>query len=138
MRPDAPHEADKPVPVLLRELGDEIGMLVRQELALARAEMVEKSRPAMASAGMFGAGALFGLGAFAAMTACIIAALALVVPLWAGALVVAVLYGIVAGVLAITGKKTLQEAAPIVPQQAAESVKEDVEWAKTRAKSGMR
>jgi hypothetical protein len=119
-------------------MGDEIATLVRQEMALARAEMVEKARPAVASAGMFGAGALLGLGAFGAMTACLIAALALVVPLWLSALIVAVAYGIIAAVMAVTGKKTLQQATPLTPEQTVESVKEDVEWAKTRAKSGMR
>jgi VIT1/CCC1 family predicted Fe2+/Mn2+ transporter len=122
----------------MRELGDEIAMLIRQELALAKAEMAEKSRPAVASAGMFGAGALLGLVAFGAITAAIIAALALVMPVWLAALIVSVVYGAVAGVMAMTGKKTLQEAGPLVPEQTAQSVKEDIEWAKTRARSGMR
>jgi hypothetical protein len=138
MRPDAPHEADKPIAVLVRELGEEIGTLVHQELQLARAELAEKSKPAVASVGMFGGGALFGLGAFGAITACVIAALALVIPLWLSALIVAIVYGAVAGVMALTGKKTLERATPLVPEQTAQSVKEDIEWAKTRAKSGVR
>lgn len=138
MRADAPREADKSVPELLRELGDELATLVRQEMALAKAELAEKSRPVAASAGMFGGGALLGLGAFGAITTAFIAALALAMPLWLAALIVAVVYGIVAGVMAMTGKKTLQHAAPLVPEQTAQSVKEDIEWAKTRAKSGMR
>jgi VIT1/CCC1 family predicted Fe2+/Mn2+ transporter len=138
MRPDAPREADKSVPELMRELGDEIATLVRQEIALAKAELAQKSRPAVASAGMFGTGALLGLGAFGAITTALIAALALVMPVWLAALIVAVVYGIVAGVLAMTGKKTLETAGPLVPEQTAESVKEDIAWAATRAKSGMR
>ena len=138
MRPDAPREADRPIGELLRELGDEISTLVRQEIALAKVELSEKAKPAVASAGMFGGTALFALGAFGALTAFLIALIALATPLWAAALIVAVVYGIVAGVLAMTGKKKLQEAAPLVPEQTAQTVKEDIEWAKTRAKSGAR
>jgi len=138
MRPDAPREADRPIGELLRELGDEISTLVRAEIALAKAELAEKMKPAAASAGMFGGTALFGLGAFGAGTAFLIALIALALPVWAAALIVTVVYGVVALVLALTGKKKLQEAAPLVPEQTAQSVKEDIEWAKTRMKSGAR
>jgi uncharacterized membrane protein YqjE len=138
MQPDAPREADRPIPVLLRELGDEIATLVRQEFELAKVEIAEKAKPAAVSVGMFGGTALFALGAFGALTAFLILALSLVVYPWAAALIVTVLYGIVAGVLAMTGKKKMQEAAPLVPEQTAQTVKEDIEWAKTRAKSGAR
>jgi len=138
MQADAPSGADRPIGELLRELGDEISTLVRQELALARAEITEKSKPAVASAGMFGGTALFGLGAFGALTATLIAALALALPVWIAALIVTIVYGAIAGVLAMTGKKKLQEATPLIPEQTAETVKEDIEWAKIRAKSGAR
>lgn len=123
------------IPDLLRELSNETATLVRQELELAKAELTEKSRPAIASAGMFGATAVLGLGAFGALTAALIALLALAVEVWIAALIVAVVYGIAAFVLAQAGKKKLQEVAPLVPEQAAQSVREDIEWAKTRAKS---
>ncbi len=138
MRPDAPREADRPIGDLLRELGDEISTLVRQEIALAKVEIAEKTKPAIASAGMFGGTALLSLGAFGALTAFLIALGATWMPVWASALIVTVVYGIVAFVLAQTGKKKLHEAAPLVPEQTAQTVKEDIEWAKTRAKSGAR
>jgi uncharacterized membrane protein YqjE len=138
MRPDAPREADRPIGELLKELGDEISTLVRQEIALAKVEIAEKTKPAVASAGMFGGTALLGLGAFGALTAFLIALIAMWVPVWASALIVTVVYGAVAFVLAQTGKKKLHEAAPLVPEQTAQTVKEDIEWAKTRAKSGAR
>ena len=138
MRPDAPREADRPIGDLLRELGDEISTLVRQEIALAKVEITEKTKPAVASAGMFGGTALLGLGAFGALTTFLIALIALWLPVWASALIVTAVYGIAAFVLAQTGKKKLKEAAPLVPEHTAQSVKEDIEWAKTRAKSGAR
>jgi hypothetical protein len=115
MQPDAPREADKPFPALLRELGDEIGTLVRQEIALAKVELTEKLKPAEAAG---------------------IAALG--VQVWLSALIVTIVYGVVAFVLAQTGKKKMQDATPLVPEQTAQTVKEDIEWAKTRAKSGVR
>jgi uncharacterized membrane protein YqjE len=138
MRPDAPREADRPIGDLLRELGDEIATLVRQEIALAKVEIGEKTKPVVASAGMFGGTALLALGAFGALTTFLIALIALWIPVWASALIVTVMYGVVAFVLAQTGKKKLHEAAPLVPEQTAQTVKEDIEWAKTRAKSGAR
>ncbi len=139
MQPDAPREADKPFPALLRELGDEIGTLVRQEIALAKVELSEKLKPAEAAAGMFSGTVVLALGAFGALTTFLIAGIAaLGLPVWAAALIVTVVYGIVAFVLAQTGKKKMKEAAPLVPEQTAQTVKEDIEWAKTRAKSGAR
>jgi len=138
MRSDAPAEAAKSVPELLRDLGDEMAQLVRAEIALAKAELLEKSKPAAASAGMFGTGAVLGLGAFGAFTTFLIAVLALAMPVWLSALLVAIVYGAVAGVLAVTAKKKLQEAVPLVPEQTAQTVKEDIEWVKTRAQSGLR
>jgi uncharacterized membrane protein YqjE len=129
---------DRSTAELLKRLSDETTTLVKQEVELAKAELQEKGKRAGVGAGMFGGAGLFGVGAFAALTACVIAALDLAMPLWLAALIVAVVYAAVAGVLALTGKKKVKEATPPVPEQARESVKEDVEWAKTRARSGRR
>jgi uncharacterized membrane protein YqjE len=136
MRSDEPFEANKPFPVLLRELAEQITTLVRQEFALAKSELAEKGRRAAPAAGLLSAGALLGLGAFGALTTCIIAALARALQLWAAALIVAVVYAIIAFVLVQTAKNKLEGAMPLVPEQTAQTVKEDVEWAKTRARSG--
>jgi uncharacterized membrane protein YqjE len=138
MKSDEPFEANKPFPVLLRELAEQIATLVRQEFALAKVELAEKGRRAAPAAGILGASALLGLGAFGALTTCIIAALALALQLWAAALIVSVVYAIIAFVLVQNAKKKFQSATPLVPEQTAQTVKEDVEWAKTRARSGAR
>jgi uncharacterized membrane protein YqjE len=127
---------DRPTGELLRRLSDETTTLVKQEVELAKAELQEKGKQAGVGAGMFGGAGLFGVGAFAALTTCVIAALESAMPLWLAALIVTVVYAAVAGVLALRGKRKVTEAAPPLPEQAKESVKEDVEWAKTRAKSG--
>ena len=127
---------DQPTGNLLKELSDQTTTLVRQEIELAKAELGEKGKKAGIGAGMFGGAGLFGVFAFAALTTCMIAALESALSLWLAALIVAVVYAAIAGVLALQGRNKVQEAAPPVPEQATESVKEDVQWAKTRAQSG--
>src|SRR3954453_4197328 len=121
---------DLPVGELLRRLSDEATTLVRKEIELAKAELTEKGRKAGAGAGMFGAAAVIGLGAFGALTACLILALDGAMPAWLAALIVAVVYAGIAGVLALRGKRQTEQAVPPTPEQAIESTKEDVEWAK--------
>lgn len=127
---------DRPTGELLRDLSDHTTTLVKQEMELAKAELQEKGKQAGLGAGMFGGAGLFGLGAFAALTACMIAALDQVMEIWLAALVVAVAYAVIASVLAVTGKQKVKQAVPPVPEQAKDSVKEDMEWAKTQARSG--
>lgn len=127
---------DRPTTDLLRELADQTTTLVRQEIDLAKAELTEKGKRAGAGAGMFGGAGLIGTLALAALTTAIVAALDTAMPLWLAALIVAAVYGAIAGVLALTGKRQIDEAAPAAPEQTIDSVKEDVQWAKTRARSG--
>jgi uncharacterized membrane protein YqjE len=127
---------DRSTADLLRDLSDQTTTLVRKEIELAKVELTAKGKTAATGAGMFGGAGLFGVFAFAALTTCIIAALATVLPTWLAALIVAAVYGGIAAVLALRGKTKVQQATPPVPEQAVDSTKEDVEWVKTRAKSG--
>jgi uncharacterized membrane protein YqjE len=127
---------ERPTGDLLKELSDQTTTLVKQEIELAKAELEEKGKKAGLGAGMFGGAGLFGVFALAALTTCIIAVLESPLSLWLAALVVAVVYAAVAGVLALQGRNKVKEAGPPVPEQTTESVKEDVQWAKTRAQSG--
>jgi uncharacterized membrane protein YqjE len=126
---------ERPIGELLKQLSQETTTLVRQELDLAKAEMAQKGKQAGVGAGMFGgagASALLGLGA---LTAAAIAALDTAMALWLAALIVALVWLAAAGVLALQGRNKVQEAVPPMPEQTQQSVKEDVEWAKTQARS---
>jgi Putative Actinobacterial Holin-X, holin superfamily III len=127
--------ADQPVGELVKQLSEQTSALARKEVELAKAELSEKGRAAGIGAGMFGGAGLFGLFALAALTAAFILALAIVLDAWLAALIVAAAYGAVAGVLALVGKQRVDEATPPAPEQAIESVKEDVQWTKQRAKA---
>ena len=128
--------AERSTADLMRDLSNQTTALVRKEVELAKVELEAKGRTAAAGAGMFGGAGLFGLFAFAALTACLILALATFLEPWIAALIVAVVYGAVAGILALRGKDRVQAASPPVPERAVDSTKEDLEWVKTRAKSG--
>jgi len=126
---------ERPLGELLRMLSQETTTLVKQELELAKAEVQQKGKQAGVGAGFLGGAGVAGLLALGALTACLILALANVMPDWLAALIVAALWGIVAAVLALRGRDKVKEAAPPVPEQTAETIKEDVEWAKTRMRS---
>ncbi len=127
---------DRPTGELLSRLSQQTTDLVRQEIELAKAELTAKGKRAGVGASMFGGAGLFGVFAFAALTTAIIAALQLAMPVWVAALIVAVVYGIVAAVLAQRGKQKVQDVGAPMPEQTKDSVKEDVQWAKTRMRSG--
>lgn len=128
---------ERPFGELLRELADEIATLVRQEIRLARVELVEQLRNAMPAAALFGATMLFGLGACAALTTCLIALLALAMPVWLAAFMVAIAYAIIALVALQRARDEWQARGPLLPETTA-TIKEDIAWAKTRPRSGER
>ncbi|MEP6954151.1 MAG: phage holin family protein [Solirubrobacteraceae bacterium] len=135
---DGPALKERSIGELLQQLSQETTTLVRQELELARAELTEKGKEAGKGAGMFGGAGVMALLAAGALTTCIIAALDTAMALWLAALIVAVVYGAIAGVLALQGRDRVKRATPPVPEQTIDSTKEDVAWAKTRARSGSR
>ena len=126
---------DRSLGELLKQLSQETTRLVHQELELAKAELTQKGKQAGAGAGLFGGAGALGLAALGALTACFILALNAIMPAWLAALLVAVVYGIIAFVLVKQGQARMKRAGPPVPTQTIETVKEDVEWAKTQMRS---
>ncbi|MEY2443157.1 MAG: hypothetical protein QOJ46_2583 [bacterium] len=129
---------DQPVSDLVKQLTEQTKTLVHQEIELAKAELTEKGKKAGLGAGLFGAAGLLAFFAFAMLTACFVLALDTAMASWLAALVVAALYGAIAGGLALSGKKQVTEAGSPVPEQTVDTVKEDVQWAKQRAQAGRR
>ena len=127
---------DASVAELVRQLSEQTSRLARQEVELAKAELEVKAKRAGLGAGMFGAAGMVGLYALGALVACAIAALSLAVATWLAALIVAVLLGAIAGVLALQGRSKVKAATPPIPEQAADSSKQDVQWVKTKAQAG--
>ena len=127
--------SDRSTPELVKQLADQTTALVRQEVELANAELSEKGKRAGIGAGMFGGAGVAGLYAVGALTAAIILALATALDGWLAALIVAVVYGAIVGVLALQGRRKVRQATPATPERTVETVKDDVEVVKQRAKA---
>ena len=120
---------------LLTGLASDVSLLVRQEIELARVEVSAKATKAGKGAGMLAGAGVAGLLGLMTLTAFLVIVLDAFLELWLAAFIVLVLWGIVAAVLASNGKKRLQEAAPPLPEQTTQTVKEDVQWAKHPTRS---
>ncbi|AXI86118.1 phage holin family protein [Actinospica acidiphila] len=118
---------------LVGQATEQISRLARQEVALAKEELAEKGRRAGVGGGMLGAAGAFGYAGLLALAATGIAALDLVLPLWAAALIITGVLFAIAGVLALTGRGQLRRATPPKPERTLGSVKADVEEIKGRA-----
>lgn len=135
-RGDAATQAS--VAELVKQLSEQTSRLARQEVELAKAELAVKGKRAGIGVGMFGTAGALGFYALGALVATAILALTTAVAAWLAALIVTAVLGAIAGVLALQGKSKVQAATPPVPEQATESTKEDVQWAKTRAQAARR
>jgi len=138
MREGEAEKRQESVPELVKDLSRDISDLVRQEIELARAEMMEKGKQAGIGVGMVGGAALMAAAALGGSMATMIIVLDLWMPLWLAALITTVLYGAVAAVLALRGRDELKQTGAPIPEKAKESIKEDIQWAKTRAQSNSR
>lgn len=127
---------ERPVGELVQKLSEQTATLVRQELQLAQLEMKEKGKRAGIGAGLFGGAgglAFYGLGV---LLAAIVLALATFIEPWVAALIVAIVLFAIAGGLALTGKKQVEQATPAAPEEALESTKADVDEIKLKGQAG--
>ncbi|MGW7026847.1 phage holin family protein [Streptomyces xanthophaeus] len=119
------HSPEESVGDLVSQASQQISELVREELQLARAEMAEKGKRFGVGGGLFGGAGLVGILAGQALVGAVIAALALLLPVWASALIIAALLAVAAG-MAAAGKKQIAKAGIPAPEQAIDNVKADV------------
>ena len=124
---------DQPVGELVRQLTEQSSTLIRQELRLATAELQEKGKHAGVGAGMFGGAGVVALYGVGALIAAAIIGLATLIEPWIAAVIVGVVLLVVAGVVALLGKKQVQQATPAKPEQAIDSVQRDINTVKERA-----
>lgn len=118
----------------IKEAVSDIATLIRHDIDLAKAELAEKAKSAAVGAGMFSVSAMTGFITLGCLTALVAALLALVLPVWAALLIVTVVWGAATAVLALLGKRKIDDATPFVPEQTIADIKEDVAWARQRAK----
>jgi uncharacterized membrane protein YqjE len=132
LRPDE----DRSLGDLTKQLSSDVSLLVRSEVALAKAEIAERAATMARGVAMLATGVLFALIVLSCVVAAAVAALSLVVDVWLAALIVAAVAAMIGAIVAMIGLKALRSAGPPLPLDTVESAKEDVAWVKTRANSG--
>jgi uncharacterized membrane protein YqjE len=125
---------DRSVAQLVTQLSDQLSRLAKNELRLAQLELAQKAKGVGIGVGLFGGTGVLAIYGTGALVACAILLLALAVPGWLAALIVAVALFLIAGVLALIGLGQVRKAVPPVPQGALDSVKADVATVKARAR----
>ena len=133
---EVPRNGDRSLGDLTRQLSRDISLLVRTEVALAKAEVSERATMMTRGAAIVAVGALFGVIALSCLVAAAVAGLSLVVDVWIAALIVAAVAAVIGVIAAMIGVRALRSAGPPLPLDTVESAKEDVAWVKTRANSG--
>ncbi|SEH83320.1 Putative Holin-X, holin superfamily III [Mycolicibacterium rutilum] len=118
--------ADASIGELMSQLSTQTSRLVRDEMRLAQKEFQESAKHAGIGAGLFSVAGLFAFFGAATMIAAAVAALALVLDVWAAALIVAAVLFVVAGIAALVGRKQAQEVTPAAPRTV-ETVKADIQ-----------
>jgi hypothetical protein len=124
-RPDAVPESS--TGDLVKQLSEQVSVLVRDELKLAQLEMQRKGKQAGLGIGMLGGSGLIALYAAGCLLACAVIAISGVMAAWLAALIVGAALLAAAAVVALLGKGRLKKAVPPVPEEAAEGIKTDVE-----------
>lgn len=119
---------------LVGQATEQLSLLVRQEVALAKEELTEKGRRAGRGGGLLGAAGAVAYVGFMTLAAAGVAALSLVLDVWAAALIVMAVLFVIAAVLAAVGRAQLRRATPPKPELALDSVKADMDEIKGRAR----
>jgi uncharacterized membrane protein YqjE len=123
---------------LVKQLSEQVSVLVRDELKLAQLEMSRKGKQAGVGAGMLGGGALIAMYGVGALIACAIIAISGVLAAWLAALIVGVALLAAAAIAALLGKGRLRKATPVMPQEALDDVKTDIKEVKESMRHGHR
>src|SRR4051812_19527427 len=111
----APDQRERPIGELVKDLAGQTSTLVRQEIKLAQAELTTKGKVAGRGAGMLAGAAVAALLMLGALTACLIAALDTAMPLWLGAPIVTLPWGLLRAGLGQRGRQGMQKGQPPPP-----------------------
>jgi xanthine/uracil permease len=123
------HREERPVGGLLSDLARQFTLLLRQEMALARAEIVDKIGQLGSASGLVAAGGLIAFAGFLYLLAAATLGLGKVVEMWLAALIVGAVVLLLGIGLALLGRARLQ-ASNLVPLRTVRSLKDDAAWAK--------
>lgn len=122
---------DRSLGQIFSDVTEDLTTLIRQEMDLAKTELKQEVAKTGKGAGLLGGAGVAGHFVLLFLSLAATFALDEAMPLWLAALIVMVVWGIIAAVLALMGKKAIKEANPQLPKTQ-QSLKEDVQWAKAQ------
>jgi hypothetical protein len=126
-------EQDRSIGAVVSDILGDLHVIVRGEVRLAKAELREELGKAKRGAALVTAGGLVLIAALGCFLLAAIYGLATIWPLWAAALAVGGATAVVGAMLALSGKKQIGNVE-LPPQKTAASVRENLQWAKSRMK----
>jgi uncharacterized membrane protein YqjE len=118
---------DESIGNLISQVAGDVSTLFRQEVALAKAELKEEAAKAGKAGGMLAGAGFAGYMVAVLLSLALVLALGDVMPDGWAAVIVAVLWAIVGGVLYAVGRKRMKDVDP-VPRQTVETLREDAQW----------
>jgi uncharacterized membrane protein YqjE len=124
-------EDDRSLGAIVSDLTQDLSTLVKQELELARTELKQEAAKAGKGAGLLGGAGVAGHLVLIFLSLTLTFLLDKAMPLWVAALIVTVIWAVIAGVLALTGRKALKESNPQLPTTQ-QTLKEDAAWARAQ------
>lgn len=124
--------AEPPVGELVKRASEQFSDLVRAELRTAQAELVQKGKRAGVGGGLIGGAAAVAYVGLMALAGTFVALLALVLEVWAAALIVTGVLFLVAAVLGLAGRAQMRRAVPPLPERAIDGVRADIDEIKER------
>ena len=114
---------------LIGNISNDLSTLFRQEVELAKAELKQEASKAGKAAGMLGAAGYAGHLTLVLLSFALVFALGNVMDYGWAALIVGAIWGIVAAILFVNGRKKLKTVDP-VPHRTVDTIKEDAQWLK--------
>jgi uncharacterized membrane protein YqjE len=126
--------SEQSVGELVQQVSQQTAELVRNEMRLAQVELQEKGKRAGIGAGMFGGAGVVALYGVGAVVAAVVLLVATATEPWVAALIVGVVLLAGAGLVALLGKRQVEQATPAKPERAMESMQHDIEYVKERAR----
>ena len=123
-----PPSEERSLGQIVGDITSDLTTLMRQELDLAKTELKEEATKFGAGAGMLAGAGVAGHFVLIFGSLALMFGLDTFLPLWLAALIVMIIWAVVAAVLALSGRKAIKAANPQLPQTQ-ESLKEDARWA---------
>ena len=131
-QPTSSHAGDnRSLGEIVSDVTQDLSTLVKQEMELARTELKQEAAKAGKGAGLLGGAGIAGHMALVFLSLTLTFLLDNWMPLEVAALITTLLWAVIAGILALRGRKELKNSNPQLPETQ-QTLKEDAAWARAQ------